>query len=339
MAFPWAAKKEQEGESGQTADGQSSELQPSEFQSLAGQLDGLGQLLTQANEQITSYLVYRDSLAQASGGDNKLAEKIDSLSEKLGRLTEGTAAPSAEQTPAATDQKSLGPLAEKIDRIEAAVNRLAESGPSTQLTQPGSADRPEAGPPLAEVVDAFNQSVRQLHEQANSQFRQLVDLLSPAEEAEEEAGLGGGAQWEELLLGPDLAANPALAFQRQQLLGGVLEGEPGACSLAGQLLVFRSAPPERLPQLLKDIGEAYYRWRPKTTSAANPFEDAVVASLEKTCDAVGILNKIELVHPGERFDAGRHTAGSRGVEITEVNGWIVLRDNGRVYTKASVTVR
>lgn len=324
MAFPWAAKKEQDGKT-------------SEFQSLAGQLDGLGQLLTQANEQITSYLVYRDGLAQASGDDGTLAEKIDSLSQKLGRLTEGATAPSADQAPVAADQQSLGPLAEKIDRIEATVNRLAESGPSTQSS---SADRSEAGPPLAEIVDAFNQSVRQLHEQANSQFRHLADLLAPAEEAaEEEAGLGGSAQWEELLLGPDLAANPALAFQRRQLLDGLLGGEPGACALAGQLLVFRSAPPERLPQLLKDIGEAYYRWQPKTTSAANPFEDALVASLEKTCDAVGILNKIELVHPGERFDAGRHTAGSRGVEITEVNGWIVLRDNGRVYTKASVTVR
>ncbi len=317
MAFPWAAKKEQEGES-------------SEFQSLAGQLGGLGQLLTQANEQITSYLVYRDSLVQASGDDGSLAEKIDSLSEKLGRLTEGAATPSADQAPAATDAKSLGPITEKIDRIEATLNKLAESG---------SVDQPDAGPPIAEILDAVNQSVRQLHEQANSQFQKLADLLAPAEEAEEEAGLGGSAQWEELLLGPDLAANPALAFQRRQLLDGLQEAEPGACSLAGQLLVFRSASPERLPQLLKDIGEAYYRWQPKTTSAANPFEDAVVASLEKTCDAAGIQNKIELVHPGERFDAGRHAAGSRGVEITEVNGWIVLRDNGRVYTKASVTVR
>jgi hypothetical protein len=50
-------------------------------------------------------------------------------------------------------------------------------------------------------------------------------------------------------------------------------------------------------------------------------------------------NTIELVHPGERFDATRHNASTRGVEITEVHGWIVLRDNGKVYTKANVTVR
>ena len=50
-------------------------------------------------------------------------------------------------------------------------------------------------------------------------------------------------------------------------------------------------------------------------------------------------NTIELVHPGERFDSTRHNASKRGVEITQVLGWIVLRDNGKVYTKASVAVR
>ena len=50
-------------------------------------------------------------------------------------------------------------------------------------------------------------------------------------------------------------------------------------------------------------------------------------------------NTIELVHPGERFDSTRHNASQRGVEITQVLGWIVLRDNGKVYTKASVAVK
>ena len=50
-------------------------------------------------------------------------------------------------------------------------------------------------------------------------------------------------------------------------------------------------------------------------------------------------NTIELVHPGQRFDSMRHNAAERGVEITQVFGWIVLRDNGKVYTKASVAVK
>ena len=119
----------------------------------------------------------------------------------------------------------------------------------------------------------------------------------------------------------------------------MLEGNAGACALAGQLLVFQSAPPERLPQLLKDVGEAFYRWQPKKTPGTNPMEEAVVAWLQRSCENAGINNTIEPVHPGERFDSTRHNATSRGVEITEVRGWIVLRDNGRVYTKATVAVR
>ncbi len=69
------------------------------------------------------------------------------------------------------------------------------------------------------------------------------------------------------------------------------------------------------------------------------MEQALVAWLKRACEAAGIPNTIELVHPGERFDSARHTAATRGVEITEVRGWIVLRDNGKVYTKASVAVR
>jgi hypothetical protein len=136
-----------------------------------------------------------------------------------------------------------------------------------------------------------------------------------------------------------LADNSALAFQWDQLLSGILEGEPGACGFAGQLLVFQSAPPERLPQLLKDVGEAFYRWQPKTSPGTNAMEEALVSWLQSRCEAAGIYNTIEVVHPGQRFDSARHTATSRGVEITEVHGWIVLRDNGRVYMKASVSVR
>ena len=122
-------------------------------------------------------------------------------------------------------------------------------------------------------------------------------------------------------------------------MSGVLQGDSGSLSLAGQLLLFQSATPEKLPSLLKELGEAYYRWHLKTTPVTNKFEQELVAWLQRKCEEEGIPNTIELVHPGERFDSSRHTASGRGVEITEVNGWIVLRDNGKVYTKASVTVK
>ncbi len=109
--------------------------------------------------------------------------------------------------------------------------------------------------------------------------------------------------------------------------------------MAGQLLVFQSAAAERQPQALKDIGEAYYRWQPKNSPGTNPFEAALIAWLQKTCEASGIPNTIEPVDPGGRFDAARHTASSRGVEITETLGWIVLRPGGKIYTKAAVNVK
>ena len=35
-----------------------------------------------------------------------------------------------------------------------------------------------------------------------------------------------------------------------------------------------------------------------------------------------------------------HSAGEKGAaEITGVHGWVVMRENGKVYTKASVAVR
>ncbi len=148
-----------------------------------------------------------------------------------------------------------------------------------------------------------------------------------------------GDDWQSALLGRDLAEGPALDAQRRRLLGGVLAGDPAAAALVGLLLLFRSAAPEKMSALLKDIGEAYYRWRPQIGGGADDMEQALVASLLRTCEQAGISNTIELVHPGERFDAARHNASERGVEVVQPLGWIVLRDNGKVYTKASVAVK
>ena len=106
-----------------------------------------------------------------------------------------------------------------------------------------------------------------------------------------------------------------------------------------RLIVFQSATAEKMAPLLKEVGEAYYRWQPKAEAGASPFEETLATWLQNACDEAGIGNKIELVNPGERFDSGRHTAAERGVEITQVLGWVVLRDNGRVYTKAAVAVK
>ena len=145
--------------------------------------------------------------------------------------------------------------------------------------------------------------------------------------------------WQRAILGPELTENASLEFQRQQLCNGILDGQAAACSLAGQLLLFQSAAAEKMPPLLKDIGEAYYRWQPKTQAGETTMETALVRWLQERCQAVGLSNAIDPVNPGERFDSARHNASTRGVEISEVHGWVVLRDNGKVYTKAAVTVK
>ncbi|HEX3658349.1 MAG TPA: hypothetical protein VHV55_21345 [Pirellulales bacterium] len=144
--------------------------------------------------------------------------------------------------------------------------------------------------------------------------------------------------WGPVVLGPQLAGNPALAAGCRALLAGLVEGDARAMKLAGQLLLFRSAPAERYPQLLKDLGEAYYGWR-AAGSDDGPFEAALVAWLSETCAAGGVANSIERVQPGDRFDPTRHQAPQPGVEVAEVHGWVVLRDNGKVYTRAAVTAR
>jgi len=209
---------------------------------------------------------------------------------------------------------------------------------------------------LAEKIDGFSEKLGQL----DAKLERLAERLAPqqpdqlAEPAPAPVcgpvigppGATGvtpvslaGDDWQRALLGSDLAEYPGLDFQRQQLLAGVSEGDAGACSLLGQLLIFRSAAADKMPPLLKDIGEAYYRWQPKTRPGSSPMEKALAAWLKEALQDVGIANTIELVEPGERFDSTRHTASTRGVEITEVRGWIVLRDNGKVYTKANVAVR
>jgi hypothetical protein len=140
------------------------------------------------------------------------------------------------------------------------------------------------------------------------------------------------------LLGPDLAAQHELADDRRDLFEQARAGDPAALGLLGQLLLFRSATTDRLPVLLKDIGEAYYRWRP-AYGDHDPFRNELIAWLERTCAAAGLSNTIEMAHVGDRYDSTCHNARERGVELAAVLGWVVLRDNGKVYTKANVAVK
>ena len=304
MAGSWFGKKEEKESEmpQQAAAGGGGELAE-----LAAQLGRLGQMLAQANEQLSAYLLRRESHAAAEPAAGPLAQAIAAMAERLDRLAVGQAAPGV-----GGDQA-----------LRAALEPLREG--------------------LAEIKRqnvAVHEAIARLPGEIQGGLDRLAQAAAPQAEPVGVAGdVAPSSAWERAILGDELSAHSDLGFQRQRLMSGVVEGDATACGLAGQLLVFQSAPAERLPQLLKDVGEAFYRWQPKSRPGNTPMEEALASWLQRVCEAAGINNTIELVHPGERFDSARHTATSRGVEITEVYGWIVLRDNGKVYTKATVAVR
>jgi hypothetical protein len=323
MAFPWPSKNDP-GE-GEIPDftGASTSDHPAELGQLLEQFDKLGALLGQANRELADYLVRRESLVASAVPAEPppigLPEKLESLVAKIEQLT-AKGAQRETPVPALPPAPTLDGQA-----ISAAMKPMDE-----KLVLVGK------------HIAAQNQALGQLQQYITRGFEHLADLLIPKAEEPAPAAVVAATPtggWEEAILGSELAANPALAEPRRQLIGGLLGGDASARALAGQLLLFQSAPVERLAQVLKDVGEAYYRWQPKTRAVTNPVEEALSAWLQQTCEAAGIHNTIELVHPGERFDSLRHNATSRGVEITEVMGWVVLRDNGKVYTKATVAVR
>jgi len=284
-----------------------------DLHALTNQLTKLGQLLDQANGQLSAYLVRRES--QAAAGP-------------IGKSEAGTVT------------EHVDALAKRLEELNAKVDALGEAagaaaGPAPDTLTAAIVQLSDA---INEMKESLAGAFRQLRKRVDDGLAELAGYLRPAK-PEEPASGDAGDDWARTILGPALAEDPALGFQRQQFLNGALQGEAGARALAGQLLVFQSAPPEKMPALLKEIGEAYYRWQPKRAPGANEMEEALAAWLQRACDRAGILNTIELVHPGEHFDSTRHTAVGRGVEISEVFGWIVLRDNGKVYTKASVAVK
>jgi hypothetical protein len=162
------------------------------------------------------------------------------------------------------------------------------------------------------------------------------DPLGFLDQSPQRADAGG---LEALIFGPELCGDSSLAGERERMLADMAGGEPAALTLGGAIVQFRGATVERMPQLLKDIGEAWYAWQPHSSEGPDPLRDTLTRWLERKCDAAGVPNTIELVRPGDRFDSKRHHARQPGVEVIAVGGWVVLRDNGKVYTKATVTVK
>ncbi len=316
---------------------------------LATTLDRLGKLLDATNRQVVDYLAARESRSSELDGGmvRHLADQVEGIAARLEALPAGGSAnPSASAAVSAVGAgdgvglvDAMRPIEQRLARVEATIVAWTEDAAKRAgLDQAASEGIGQLAQRLDQQQQSLNGALGHVWQRLDDGLRELATLLQPAQEEPRETPTSS-LDWQRALLGEELASQPELSGVRDQFLAELLQGNDGARALAGQLLVFRSTPMERMPQLLKDVGEAYYRWRPKVRPGPAPMERALASWLEAKCDGAGIGNRIELVDPGERFDATRHNATARGVEITEVLGWIVLRDNGRVYTKATVAVR
>ena len=145
-----------------------------------------------------------------------------------------------------------------------------------------------------------------------------------------------GGDWSRLIFGEQVGTDPSVGALSGALLTDLRQGDCDAMGLVGLLLVFNSSTSDRKLKMLKDLGEAYYRWNP---TGAESLRDALITWIHALLEQGGIANRIVVAQIGDRYDMQSHNAKERGVEVTDVHGWVVLRDNGKVYSKANVSVR
>lgn len=200
----------------------------------------------------------------------------------------------------------------------------------------GAATGPGASPGADTLLRQIAGEVAQLR----AETAQGLSALRAArrEEEDQDQAARREAVWQEAVFGPELCRIEELGEARARLLAGVQGSEPAAQALAGNLLLFHAAPVDRLANLLKDLGEAYYAWR-LPSSDTDPLEHALVEWLVRRAATAGAGNTIELVQPGAPFHTEKHNATNRGVEVVAVQGWVVLRRGGTVASKARVVLR
>lgn len=250
------------------------------------------------------------------------------------------------QPPAAADPlfrevvDSLRPPLEQIERgftaLRVTLDALAEhlGAAAGDARQPGGREAAAPPPPAATPV-----TVPQLAEPPAARPAPPAETrATPAPVASAAGTIGGQAagDWSRILWGDHFDQLPALSFLSGQLLADVYAHTPDAIGLAGQLMTFRTAMGEQKPRMLKDVGEAFYAWKPQGDPA---LIEPLIAWVHAELEAAELGNRIQVVHPGDRYDMQRHNARQPGVEVADVRGWAVLRDNGKVYSKANVSVR
>lgn len=334
------------------------------LEQLTARLGSLQEMLHQTKSQVTEIIARHTDSAARSTDDrlDRIARRLDELNEKIGGVSPGAAGDESAGT--SPDSQVLGTLLKKLEQLEESFRQgggasdkgdksAGESVGATADTAPLLEQlRDELSRQFDGVTNGVTQAQQQIQQHVNGGLNQICQHLDaklseiitilrpPQPESQEPASLGDDANWQLAVLGAELTADPSIEHYRRHLLEGIINGDDGARTFAGQLLVFRSARTDALPKMLRLLGEAFYCWLPKSTQDPNPMEQALVQWVNDYCFNAGIGNTIEIVTPGERFDTQRHTPTNRtgGVEIQCARGWIVVREGGRVYIKATVDV-
>jgi hypothetical protein len=283
-------------------------------------------------------------------GFASLRQEIDALDEQVRQLASGGSL-GAEAASESADDPEVTFTAEEDEAALAAAAGISPPGDENPAIPVGKvASAPQDDAPATGEVNAGDPEPTVDEPTKQPEFKSQVParpteqqpyavVTSTSEPSVNQLPQGEEINMENVMFGLDLAANQTLSPERQTLLQGLYAGDGEAMTLLGQILIFRGASPDRMPSLLKELGEAFYRWRPDTAAAQDGFRDELIGWLQRSCDHAGVPNTIELVQPGDRYDSKRHHSKDRGIEVDQVQGWVVLRDNGKVYTKASVTLK
>ncbi|MCH5372879.1 MAG: hypothetical protein JJ992_02795 [Planctomycetes bacterium] len=261
-----------------------------------------------------------DDGRQTSEAPPSLGEILDVIRPHVEKIEEGFTAIRVTLDALATHLSgSPGPPASKVPAEPAARGSAAESAAAIPTVEPVAQPSVAALPPRAAPVAAAPQA-------------------KPRVERPEAIAVTGadGRDWSRILFGEHLRADPSITHLSGSLLGDVYAGDTGAIALAGQLMTFRTGTAEQKARLLKDVGEAFYNWKPQ---GDEPLLEPLITWVHAELDDVSLGNRIMVVQVGDRYDMQRHNARQSGVEVAEVYGWIVLRDNGKVFSKANVALK
>lgn len=321
-------------------------------------LAGLYQALADSQKQLADYLLAREAECRSgllSAGASGAAA-VSSVSDRSGAvLGEGQLLPLLERINMLgqfMDQQMMPAISQRFDLLEMLLKNcsagLMASASEASVAAPAVEAVPGAGPASASAgMEAANSyaAAAGMDSTSNAPVSESVPVsASPSASVSAPAsrssrGASDIAQLEKAFFG-EMALEPSIRNERSCILQGILAHDAVSSYLGGILMMFQASAPDKMVLLLKDLGEAFYRWAnsmPETN--LEQFEDVLARWAQWLCESAGLQNRIELAMTGQRFDATRHNSTTRGVTVTCVHGWVVLRGNGSVYSKALVDVQ